>query len=256
MLLGNETRYLRAYLLAAIVAEAPGDAQLQAVADRLAGWDGRLVTDVVSDTHILPEQQIWSTWLSNAMLRTFGDELGSYWDEADLNALLHALDGLGSGVPPSRDYFDDVFTAPVETANEVLVQAVRDALDLLEARYGTPDMDTWVEPRPVVPFVHPLGLALGQVPLSNRATYAQIVDLGSPIVAENVLPLGQSGFISPTGVPDPHFGDQLALYRAFELKPMRLVALAHAYVPIVLRSFPSTGADWGRRSVTTHRRFG
>ena len=38
--------------------------------------------------------------------------------------------------------------------------------------------------------------------------------------SENILDLGQSGFIGPGGVFDPHFNDQLGLYRDFNYKPM------------------------------------
>jgi penicillin amidase len=166
---------------------------------------------------------------------TFGDEFGSYWSMANLNTLLHALDGASSGVPPSRDYFDIITTAEAETDAQVIVQALRRALDILTSRYGSSDIDNWTAPRPTLSFVHPLGLVLGQIPLSNRATYAQIVELSTPVSAVNVLPLGQSGFISPTGIPDRHFGDQLTLYGQFQHKPMRLLTPTRLYLPTLLR---------------------
>ena len=238
-LLGNETRYVRAYLLAAIAAEAPDDQRVQEVASRLAAWDGRAVADAVAGTQGLPEEEIWNTWLSRVLLDTFGDELGSSWSEANLNTLLHVLDGTTSGVPPSRDYFDHVGTDPSETGNQVLVQSLRGALEVLTARFGTSDIDSWTTARPTIDFVHPLGLVLGEIPLSNRATYAQIVELSTPIVAANIIPLGQSGFISPAGVPDPHFGDQITLYREFQYKPMQLITLYSLYLPAVLRNVPT-----------------
>ncbi|MBN1399536.1 MAG: penicillin acylase family protein [Anaerolineae bacterium] len=234
-LLGNETRYLRAYLLAAVAAEAPDDPRLQEAANRLAAWDGHAVVDILTDTHFVPEEQIWNTWLTNATLAVFGDELGSYWEDADLNTLLHAVEGAASGVPPSRNYPDQIFTAPIEGTNEILVQALDATLIALADRYGTSDMDAWLEPRPMLEYVHTFGLPLGQAPLSNRATYAQIIALSDPIVAENVLPLGQSAFIDPDGVPDPHFGDQLALYGEFRYKPMRLTKRQHTWLPLLFR---------------------
>ena len=234
-LFGNETRYLRDDLLAAIAAEASDDLRLQEAANRLAAWDGHAVADAVADTHFLPEEQIWSTWLTNAQLAVFGDELGSYWEETDLNTLLHALDGAASGVPPARDYVDQVHTAPIEGADEILVQALDATLDALTVRYGTSDMAAWLAPRPMLDFVHPLGLALGRAPLSNRASYAQVIALSAPIVAENIVPLGQSAFVARDGTPGPHFGDQLALYREFHYKPMQLGRLQHAYLPLLLR---------------------
>jgi penicillin amidase len=65
---------------------------------------------------------------------------------------------------------------------------------------------------------------VGSIPLSNRATYAQIVIFGKKkVVAESIQPLGQSGFISPAGELDVHFDDQLELFRNFEYKPMPLL---------------------------------
>jgi penicillin amidase len=40
------------------------------------------------------------------------------------------------------------------------------------------------------------------------------------VTGYNIIPLGQSGFISPSGELDPHFRDQLELYRNFEYKQM------------------------------------
>ena len=46
----------------------------------------------------------------------------------------------------------------------------------------------------------------------------------------NIIPLGQSGFISPDGQLDPHFRDQLDLYRNFEYKHM------HFYTNVRLKN--------------------
>ena len=233
--LGNETRYVRSYLLAAIDAEAPDDAQLRAVAVRLAAWDGKLVTDVVSSTVMVPEEKIWYAWLDQIRLDTFGDELGSYWTWTNLNTLLHALEGASSGVPPARDYFDDIYTSAHETANSIIVGALRKALQNLTTSYHTSNIDAWVEPRPVITLTHSLGRLMGQIPASNRSTYGQVIELGTPIVAENILPMGQSGFISPEGVLDAHFSDQAELYRQFRYKPMRLVDLTIIRLPVIMK---------------------
>ncbi len=233
-LMGDETCYLRPYLLAAIDDEAPEDERLQEAAALLAAWDGRLAEDAVAGEEIRAEHQIWRRWLTRARLNTFGDEFGMDWTETNINTLIHALDGEASGVPPSRDYFDDVHTGPTETANEILVQSLGEALDDLENGFGTSDMEAWTEPRPNIAFIHSLGLHLGEIPLSNRATYAQVIELSQPMRALNIMPLGQSGFIDPvTGEPDPHFGDQLDLYRQFQYKPMRHISPSAWYFPLV-----------------------
>jgi len=161
--------------------------------------------------------------------------LGAYSGDANLNTLLHSLDGGASGVPPSRDYFDDIGTPQVETASEILLASLREALDAATALFGTSDMNAWRSLRPVTVFAHPLGPEIGQMPTSNRSTYLQVSELSQPIAAWNILPLGQSGFIQPDGAPSAHFGDQLALYRQFQLRPMPLVKLAVAHLPAILK---------------------
>jgi len=53
----------------------------------------------------------------------------------------------------------------------------------------------------------------------NKGTYAQIVVLSDPKPSsENILTLGQSGFIKKidtSPVLDPHFKDHLDLYKSF-----------------------------------------
>jgi len=56
--------------------------------------------------------------------------------------------------------------------------------------------------------------------INSRGTYQQIVVSGSvPIPAENIGSGGQSGFISPSGLPGPHFRDQDPIYQAWDYKP-------------------------------------
>ena len=240
-LLGNETRYLRGYLLRAIEQVAPDDPTLRSVAARLAAWDGHLTQDVIAGTSLAPEEVIWNAWLTQALLDTFSDELGSYWGEANINTLLHALQGPASGVPPSRDYFDRLGTPATETADEILVQALSEALDVLTIRFGSADIQTWLDPRPMIRYQHSLGPLMGQIPMSNRASYGQMIELSTPIRAQNILPLGQSAFIDPAGAPGDHFDDQLELYRTFQHKPMPLLMPLNVHLPLLLRdgSVPS-----------------
>ena len=153
---------------------------------------------------------------------TFADELGANIGRATGGMLLHVLDdalGSGSGVPPSRDYFNGA------DPNVVMSAAFTQALNTLG-----PDPATWsTQPRGVTRFRHVLFPTIPEVASmfqSNKGTYAQIVVLSTPkLSSENILTLGQSGFIQKVGaspVLDPHFRDQFDLYRSFEYKPMRL----------------------------------
>src|SRR5262249_41359778 len=151
-------------------------------------------------------------------------ELGTNVSQASPNMLIHVLDdalGGGSGVPPSRDYFNGV------DPNLVISNTLDQALTALG-----PDPATWsTVPRPTPQFQRPDFPTIpsaGSLPdPANRGTYAQIVVLGNPtITSENILDLGQSGFIGvgPAGAPafDPHFNDQLPLFRDYQYKPMHL----------------------------------
>ena len=106
------------------------------------------------------------------------------------------------------------------------VENARDqALAGLSFQFGNPNPAQWIIPRGTIDFRHPLlPIEVGSIPLANRATYAQIVIFGNrSVFAESIQPLGQSGFISQSGMPDVHFADQLELFRNFEYKPMPLL---------------------------------
>lgn len=213
---GREARFLVPYLLAALDAFPPSHPVAAEARAVLESWDGSMFADPVTSTTMLPGQVIFATWLSRAMFNTFNDELGSLLPETTGGVLLHALDHAlrpgGSPVPPNLDYFNG------ENPHLVLSQSFDEAVAGLSSA---------TVPRGFIEIRHTLLGTLAKVPLANRATYAQIVQLKSPTIeAENILPLGQSGMIrlTPTGAPsfDPHFFDQLGTFTQFGYKPMPL----------------------------------
>ncbi|HZP40759.1 MAG TPA: penicillin acylase family protein [Candidatus Binatia bacterium] len=180
--------------------------------------------------------------------------LGSFLDETTYNMLLHILDGPSSSVPQrfTGDYFGG-------HRDEIIVESLLDAMEVLAGTgplpnmgfrscqgarvdtpgFGDPDPRHWPWSPPVNldfdcldSFADPL-LATGTQPThfgkaaqENRSTYMQALELGRPIVGENVIAPGQSGFIrhnaDGSGTADPHMGDQADLFRTFRYKPMRL----------------------------------
>jgi hypothetical protein len=156
------------------------------------------------------------------LINTFGDELGTRVSEASSNMLIHTLDFAltgHSGVPPSRDYFNGIDPQAVMSAT------FDQALTIIAEEEGI-NPASWTAIRGVITFTHPLIGVVATVPNSNRATYGQIIVLGKPrITGESIFTLGQSGFLQlvlPSSFSfDPHFMDQLGLYRNFEHKPMR-----------------------------------
>lgn len=218
---GREARFLKPYLLAALDSAPPAHPLAPEARAVLEAWDGSTVSDSIASTTFEPGEVIFADWLSRTLTNTFGDELGTSVGEANVNTLIHVLDdalGGGSGVPPSRDYFNGI------DPNAVMSATFDQTLTALG-----PTPAAWTKPRTVVSFrrVSPKIPEVGTMFESNKNTYAQVVVLGNPkMTVETILTLGQSGFIQlipPSTLQlDPHFRDQLELYRSFEYKPMPL----------------------------------
>jgi penicillin amidase len=222
--IGRVARFLKPYLLAALDRVAPAHPLASQARAVLEAWEGSLSADARTSTYLEPGQVIFSQWLALMLPNTFSDELGGNVNEANPNMLLHVLDdalGGGSGVPPSRDYFNGV------DPNLLISNTFDQALTALGS-----DPATWASvPRGTIQFqrpdLFPTIPSAGSIPESNRGTYAKLVVLSNPTISgENILTLGQSGFIQlvppDTPVLDPHFNDQLGLYRNFQYKPMHL----------------------------------
>jgi penicillin amidase len=225
--LGRESRFLMPYLRQALNAEPPKHPAAHAARQVLEAWDGSTVADAIASTSLQAGEVIFSAWLERVLAATFADELGAQLlPHASSNMLLHVLDeamGDGASVPPSRDYFNGA------SPHAVLSASFDAALTALAKNQG-PEPAAWTAPRGNIVFSHLLLGPVAQIPLSNRATYAQIVQLKTPrLESENIFTLGQSGRIGLAGaapVPDPHFADQLPLYGNFGYKPMPLLSPA------------------------------
>jgi penicillin G amidase len=225
---GKESRYLLPYLLAALTAVPPSNALATQAIAVLKGWDGGYFADTVSSETLAPGRVIFAKWLSTMLVSTFEDELGPNVNRADENMLLHVLDdrlGGGSGVPPSRDYFNGA------DPNMVTSRAFDSALAALG-----PDAASWsTVPRDVVHIRSLLFPRISEVAAflnANRGTYTTIVLLEKPhIRSMSILALGQSGLIrgTPPDPPsfDPHFTDQLALFKNFRYKPLHFYRDTH-----------------------------
>jgi penicillin G amidase len=220
---GKNSRFLKPYLLHALDAVPSAHSLAPQARAVLEAWDGSLYDDAIASSTLAPGQVIFSTWRTTIFTMVFGDELGANIGAAQGGILIHVLDdrlGSGSGVPPSRDYFNGA------DPNAVMSAAFTSALDTLG-----PDSSAWsTQPRDVTRFRHALYPAIPEVATileSNKGSYAQLVILKNPrIQSENILTLGQSGFIRRMLTGDAelstHFRDQLPLHQSFLYKPMRL----------------------------------
>ena len=213
--LGRDSRYLLPYLLDALAVVPSTHPLVPEATSSLQSWDQNVIDQAVGSTYYSDSYVIYWVWRDKLIHNVFGDEMGAHVDDVDANVLIHTLDGAASGVPPHVDYFNGA------DRSTVIVRSLEEALDSLTYLFGTSDMGQWLVPRGETVFRHPLGIEIGRIPLSNRSTYGQVIVLnGAGVTGYNIIPLGQSGFISPNGDLDPHFRDQLDLYRNFEYKHM------------------------------------
>ena len=213
--IGRDSRYLRPYLLNALTAVPSSHALVPQAKAMLEAWNQNVVDDALTSTQYDVAYTVYWVWKDKLSHNVFRDETGARVGNVDANVLIHTLDGLSSKVPPHFDYFNGA------DPNTVIARSLEEALDSLSYLFGTTDMSRWLVPRGETIFLHPLGIEAGRIPLSNRSTYGQVIVLdGAGVTGYNIIPLGQSGFISPGGEMDAHFRDQLDLYRNFEYKPM------------------------------------
>lgn len=163
-----------------------------------------------------------------------GDQRGN----ATYNLTEHILAGTRGLVPCGRlCYHGDYFAGH---RDQILIESLNDAIKILSGTgkqldngeatgFGTTDISKWGwKPWPDINWdeLDPVAIGVtthfGRSPSQERSTYMQMLELSTPIRGINVLPPGQSGFISKSGRPGPHFGDQIKLFDAFSYKPMRL----------------------------------
>jgi len=123
--------------------------------------------------------------------------------------------------------------------NNMLIESLDDALGVLVGMgtqlgrsvpgFGTTDVADWGwEPAQSInwdsldPVAQAAGVTVncGTSASQERSSYFEAVDLGPDPVSYDLLPPGQSGFISMTGVPSPYFCDQVSLFNSFQYKPM------------------------------------
>ena len=155
---------------------------------------------------------------------TFGDQFESAMTFLDFRygraTLMRALYPEETALETAVDYFDG-------DRDGVFLEAFREAVVALKDEYGA-DVSGWradvtIDPlENVVLFGMPVGVGdSGEMPFLNRGTENHFVQVGKTVArAENVLPPGNSGYISPDGDPDDHYDDQVELFLGFEYKDL------------------------------------
>jgi penicillin G amidase len=165
-------------------------------------------------------------------LGTFGGlgGMGTY------NLLYHILAGTRGIVPCGTLCYQGDYFAGHE--DQLLVESLNDAISILSGTgtqlgqdvpgFGTTDIADWgYQPAQNVNWtslLDPLAVGVttscGISPAQNRSTFMMAVDLGPVVTGQDLLPPGESGFISAAGGPSPHMCDQVSLFNDFTYKPM------------------------------------
>jgi len=237
---GRFGRYLIPRLREAVDAVGNGgNPDVDTVLAQLEQWNGapefgRNFIDPVGDTTLAGEVAFLKSVFRAIGEAIYADEFGALGvpGGSDGEALvIHAIDSAAGDVVGARpqsfsgDYFDGADWRVV----------VRDAFASLAAG-GIPD-DT---PRPDRRFDHPLAalddlfpgqftaLRFPQIPLGNRGTYEQIVEVGDTVRGEFIFPLGQSahieGSLGGTTLVDPNATSLHPVWRDWRFVPMLSVS--------------------------------
>lgn len=162
--------------------------------------------------------------LEKTFAPTFGDQYGLATTFLDFRygrgTLMRALYPEETELDTAVDYFDG-------DRDGVFREAFEEAVAALEDEYGE-DVSEWqsdvqIDPLDnVVLFGMPVGVGdPGEMPWVNRGTENHFVQIGDEVVrAENVLPPGNSGYLSPDGEQADHYDDQLEMFIDFEYKDL------------------------------------
>ncbi len=231
------------YLIAA--AEGTGNATVDTARDELIDWATfsplpHSYVDLVSPvwpepdpTYDHPGLTIFDAWYNQIIPEVFDGILPSSVTEL-LENYPSLLIRVFEDAALNYDYLGE------RDRDELIVNALKDAIDALAIQYGSGNMTIWLTPVRMQSYDE-MGFLPGDElhPFMNRGTYNQIAELcttGLP-QAKNVIPPGQSGFVQYPGIPSPHVGDQVLLYVTWTYKPMLFTRAAVEAVATWEREF-------------------
>ncbi len=166
--------------------------------------------------------------------------LGTYFQtnmDYSGNLLLHILDGQSGIVPCNTLCYTGSYFAG--HTNSMLIESLDDALTVLSGTgpqlarsvpgFGTTNVASWgwapaqnINWDNLDPVAQAAGVTVncGTSAAQERSSYFLAVDMAPDPIAYDLLPPGQSGFISVTGVPSPYLCDQVGMFNSFQYKPM------------------------------------
>ncbi len=228
----------KTFLLEAGKKNKSPDPKIEKALGLLAAWDDRWTDQNNDGFYDHPGLTIFNAWWDLALKNTFEDELGDHWASLENfyggpynwekrkryqgNPLfLRAILGKKASKPTAVDYFNG-------KRDEILVKSLGEAIERVEKKFGTADMNAWKTPVTPMAFVpttiHGVTSTAEKVKATffmERGTENHIVELKKE-GAEGVMvvPPGSSGFVKQDGTKSPYYEDQFEMFNKFEYKPL------------------------------------
>ena len=210
-------------------AEGSGNATIEAARDLLIDWATfsslpHSRVDLASPawpydedpTYDHPGLTIFNAWYDKIIPEVFTGILSSSL-MGQLRSYSSLLSRVFEGATLNYDYLG------ARDRDELIVNALQDAIAELETEFGSSNMTTWLTPVRMQDYDEQGFLPGADIhPYMNRGTYNQIAEMlpaGLPN-AVNVIPPGQSGLVVYPGIPSPYVADQVELYATWTYKPM------------------------------------
>jgi penicillin G amidase len=204
------------------------DEPARTIVDTLAVWDYQSRDEDGNGFYDELATAVSRTFLPKFLNKSLSDDLGplfGWFGGANFVNL-----GIGTKVlvesleePEAQKY--DFFNGV--DPKDLIRESLEEAIGQLLADYGA-NLEDWRVPVATMTFSYNsffgkpqagLDEAIVLSPLMNRGTQNNMVVFGNKdLVAYEVTPPGQSGFIAPNGDPADHYGDQLDLYSDFGRK--------------------------------------
>jgi penicillin amidase len=226
---------------------ATADPEVRQAIELMSAFDGLYVDNDADDFYDDPGLTLFRAWLKIAPTRLFEDDIGDWWTKVDesrylryqTSLLLRAMQGSQAGRPLAYDYFNG------RDRSALIIETVQLTIDQVRTNHPGKPMTEWRLPvfwkyfdpaaaradRPALPGSHDdsrLSAQIGIGPVMARHNggegWVGLMELGpgNRFLYSVVDAGGQSQFIDPQGLGNPHLTDQTMMHETNELKRISL----------------------------------
>jgi acyl-homoserine lactone acylase PvdQ len=226
---------------------ATDDAEVRQAAALMLEFNGLHEDNDADDLYDSPGLTLFRAWLEIAPDHIFGDDIGAWWKKVEegrylryqTSLLLRALQGPDAGTPMSFDYLNG------RDRTTVMIETIKLTIGKLRKEHAGKPMTDWRLPvfwkyydpsamradRPPMPGSDDsprlsAQLRIGPVMARHNGGegWVGLMELGTRnrVLYSVVDAGGQSQFIDPDGVGNPHLTDQTMMHETNELKRIAL----------------------------------